>query len=287
MSEQPVVVSGRLGVVWVTGPDTVSFLDGLLSQNIAAISVGETGRTLLLAPNGKLRGILFVLRGDGRVGLVGDAANAEAVAADLRRFKIRVDVDINTDPRQVTEIWGDYPGQVVVPEAGRWVEDGESVRFRMPFQHAATDRIVVIGGDEGRELQSPDDFDALRIELGEPVVGVDLDEKTIPQEGVAVDQYVDFTKGCYLGQELVARIDSRGHVNRRLAGLVITGDESPAPGAAVTKDGQAMGAVTSAAFSTRLGSVVALAMVRAEIAEGETVAVAGCRARVTALPIIR
>ena len=70
--------------------------------------------------------------------------------------------------------------------------------------------------------------DAIRIEAGEPVMGIDLDEATIPQEADVVDGAVDFTKGCYLGQELVARIDSRGHVNRRLRGLTVD-HQRPAP----------------------------------------------------------
>lgn len=281
MSEDCLITNGRSEIVWVSGPDTVPFLDGLLSQSVAGIPVGGTARSLLLAPSGKLRATLFVLRGENRVGLVCDAGRAEVVAGDLARFKIRVDVAIDVLPETVWELWGacDVAG---VPPSGMWTDDGGVLRFRMPFRHVATDRVVLVGTVPEEESASAADVDAIRITIGEPVMGVDLDESTIPQEGVDVTTSVDFTKGCYLGQELVARIDSRGHVNRRLTGLV-AGEGAISAGTEILLDGRAVGVVTSSAMAG--DKAIALAMVRTEVEIGAVVDVAGAAGEVVALPM--
>jgi folate-binding protein YgfZ len=97
------------------------------------------------------------------------------------------------------------------------------------------------------------------------MVGVDIDERTIPQEAGVVDGAVSFTKGCYLGQELVARIDSRGHVNRNLRGIVVSSAVLPPLGAEVTADGKPVGVITSVGESLDLRAPVALALVRREV----------------------
>ncbi|MDJ0954571.1 MAG: glycine cleavage T C-terminal barrel domain-containing protein [Acidimicrobiia bacterium] len=282
-----VAVAGRSEIVWVTGPDAVRFLDGLLSQNLAAMAEGTTARSLLLAPNGKLRATLLVLRGGEQVGLVCDAGRAEVVRADLSRFKIRVDAAISVEERPVVEVWGVNAAEHVAgaPEAGRWVMANERVSFRMPFAHSSVDRIVVVGWSPSIALVDTAVVEPFRIEVGEPVMGTDLTEKTIPQEAGDINSAVDFTKGCYLGQELVARIDSRGHVNRRLAGLVLDGESIPEPGKEISRGDRSVGEVTSAVWSVTRGSVLALGMVRVEVEAGESVSVAGGAGVVSDLPM--
>ncbi|MGA9596147.1 MAG: glycine cleavage T C-terminal barrel domain-containing protein [Acidimicrobiia bacterium] len=285
MSELPLLTSGRSGIVWVSGADAVSFLDGLLSQNIAAIPVGGTARSLLLSPKGKLRATLLVLRGSERIGLVCDAGRTGVVADDLRRFKIRVDVTIEVEPETIWERWGSgaADGIGAVPPPGSW--SGEvPVRFRMPFRYGSEERILVVGSRPDGEKSGDDRVEVLRIAIGEAVMGVDLDDTTIPQEGVDVATAVDFTKGCYLGQELVARIDSRGHVNRSLTGLVIVG-EPPDPGAEVIAGERPVGSVTSTAWSATLEKSLALAMIRVEVEPGSLVSVAGMPGEVVTLPM--
>ncbi len=272
-------------MVWVSGPDAIGFLDGLLSQNITALEPGETARSLLLAPNGKLRATLFVLRGEDRAGLVCDATSAETVDTDLNRFKIRVDADIKREVRPLYEVWGAPAATGDAPPAGRWAETEGGIAFAMPFTRSDLPRVVLVGLDPTVPIVAASALDALRIELGEPVMGVDLDDKTIPQEGVAVAEYVDFSKGCYLGQELVARIDSRGHVNRWLAGLQIDDEEVPPPGTQLEREGRGVGSITSAAWSASRGLTVALAMLRVEITPGESLHAGGAEAKVVALPM--
>src|SRR5205085_1702728 len=135
---------------------------------------------------------------------------------------------------------------------------------------------------------APEAYEAVRIEAGIPVMGHELDESTIPAEAGIVDLSVSFTKGCYTGQELVARIDSRGgNVPRRLRGLILAG-EAPA-GATLRADGKDVGVVTSVAVSPRLGTV-ALAYVRRAVEPPADVDVAceggATSARVEALPLV-
>ncbi len=115
--------------------------------------------------------------------------------------------------------------------------------------------------------------DAVRIEAGEPLMGVDVDEGTIPQESGLVPEAVAFDKGCYLGQELVARIDSRGHVNRHLRGVKLGSNVLPPSGAELWSGDRPVGAVSTVAESLELRAPVALALVRREVEPGETVEV--------------
>jgi aminomethyltransferase len=125
----------------------------------------------------------------------------------------------------------------------------------------------------GIEVGSTDAFEVARIEAGTPAMGAELTERTIPAETGLVERTVSFTKGCYTGQELVARIDSRGgHVPRHLRGLTLSG---PAPvGAAVTIEGREVGAVTSVA-RTPGGGAVALAYIHRDVSPPVEATVAG------------
>jgi folate-binding protein YgfZ len=137
---------------------------------------------------------------------------------------------------------------------------------------------------------SPEAYEAVRIEAGIPEMGRELDDRTIPAETGLVDRSVSFTKGCYTGQELVARIDSRGgNVPRHLRGVVVAGDVVPPVAAAVEVDGKEVGRLTSAAVSPGLGPV-ALAYVRRAVQPPADVTVAwesgSAAARVQALPLV-
>jgi folate-binding protein YgfZ len=106
-------------------------------------------------------------------------------------------------------------------------------------------------------------MDAARIEAGIPLPGRDIGDKNLPQEIGRDQQTISFVKGCYLGQETVARIDALGHVNKTLAGVRFQGEQVPPPGLALSSaDGQTVGEVTSAAWSHRLQSPLALAYLR-------------------------
>lgn len=276
-------VTGRTGLVWVSGPDAVSFLDGLLSQSIAALDVGDGARSLLLAPNGKLRAIVWVHRQPDRIGLFADAGRTGVVAGDLGRFNIRVEVDINIESEAVHDIWGPKAGEVASAAAAA----GAGLAAPYPLQRSSLGRFVVVGGEPDAPQIAAPVVEAIRIAEGEAISGVDVDDKTIPQEALDVSTAVDFTKGCYLGQELVARIDSRGHVNRRLAGLVYRTQTVPAPGETLAQDGKTVGATSSAAWSDLVEAPIALAMVRREVETGADVTTDSGQATVVSLPVPR
>jgi folate-binding protein YgfZ len=107
-------------------------------------------------------------------------------------------------------------------------------------------------------------FTTARIEAGVPLLSVDFDEHNFPQEVDRNREAISFTKGCYLGQETVARIDALGHVNQKIVGVRFAGTEVPAVGTELFKDGANVGKVSSAAFSPRFQAPLALAMVRRE-----------------------
>lgn len=279
-------IAGYSGLVWVVGKDAVTFLDSLLSQNVAAMEPGTTAQSLLLGPNGKLRATLHLLRGDEKVGLACDATVVDTVAADLARFKIRVDAEIEIEQETVWDVWGqpDSTSEVPLP-SGTWSESDRVVRAKLPFRFSDVQRSLQVGQQPSAEPVQLETIEAFRIEIGQAQDGVDLDEKTIPQEGVDVAATVDFSKGCFLGQELVARIDSRGHVNRRLCGLVFETGETPPRGSEVLHATKTVGSITSAAVSPGRGVGIGLAMVRVEVAEFAVVTVAGLDAKVVKLPI--
>jgi folate-binding protein YgfZ len=115
-------------------------------------------------------------------------------------------------------------------------------------------------------------FEALRIEAGTPVFGRDLAETNLPQELDRDERTINFVKGCYLGQETVARIDAVGHVNQLLRGLQLPpGSSPPPPGAWLEHAGQRVGFVTSAAFSPGWNAAIALGLIRRSHATAGTV----------------
>jgi folate-binding protein YgfZ len=129
-------------------------------------------------------------------------------------------------------------------------------------------------------------LNVLRLEDGVPWFGYDFDEKVIPHEAALETTHVSFTKGCYPGQEIVERVRSRGHVNRKRVGLAFDGDIVPAAGEKLLANGKEAGFVTRAAFSYALGRPIGMGYVRREhFAPGSRLAWAGGAAEVIELPL--
>jgi folate-binding protein YgfZ len=258
------VAPGSHDLVWVTGSDAVTFVDGQLSQDVGAMGPGTVLRSLILEPRGKLRGIVWVLRGVDDVGLLTWAGTGAGVAADLERFRFRVDAAITVHERFADSIWETPPRG-----SGTWIGGREALRVELPAGCAPA-RIETGGAAEAMSRLSAADLSRERVLAGEPVFGVDVDGDTIPQETGLVAEAVSFTKGCFLGQELVARIDSRGHVNRMLRRLAMSGGDPPA-GAEVVYSGDVIGRLGTVAAVA--DGVAALAVVRREAEPGASVAV--------------
>ena len=253
------------GLVVVSGADATAFLQSLVSQDLEAVDDGTSARSLLLTPQGKL-GVLFRATHVGdEWWLDTDAPYGPVLAESLTRYRIRVKVDIvdRTATTGLVSVIGDIDEPAsMLAILTRW-GDVTGTDFLGPLSEAHQTFELL---SRGRERWDAARFEAFRIEMGVPRLGLDLDDKTIPQEAFLEQDAVSFTKGCYLGQELVARIDSRGHVNRHLRRLRVDGASVPPHGATVVDaNGKDVGAVTSAAAVPGDDRIVALAMIRREV----------------------
>ncbi len=271
--------------VRVAGPDAVAYLQGQCSQDVAALGVGGSAWSLLLQPQGKVDALVRVTRTAADAMLLDtDGGFGEAVVNRLNRFKLRVKADVEALGWRCLALRG--PGAAA--RAAALEDDGVLV---VDASWPGLPGVDLLGPSpsrpEGVPLIQEAAYQVARIEAGVPAMGAELDERTIPGEAGLVERTVSFTKGCYTGQELVARIDSRGgHVPRHLRGVVL--DEVAPVGAALNVGGGAVGAITSVA--PRDGGAVALAYVTRQV----TPPVAGAAtweggqtpARVEALPLI-
>lgn len=267
-------------VLTATGPDAASYLQGQLSQNVEALAEGETSATLLLQPQGKIDAYLRLTRtGPESFVLDTDAGHGDAALARLQRFKLRVDCELTLATVPTLAVRGPAatePAAVgVQPAAGaltlpaRWAGAVGFDVLGPADPDAPTERTAVATVEgEGVTVGSPADLDRLRIALGVPAMGNELGESTIPAAAGIVDDAVDFTKGCYVGQELVARIDSRGsNTPTRLCRVRIEGvadGGAPSVGAAVEVDGDAAGTLTSVADAAD-GGWLALAYIKRKV----------------------
>jgi folate-binding protein YgfZ len=267
----------------VAGEDAVSFLEGQLSQAVAVLPEGGSTWAFLLQPQGKVVAFLRVLRvGEEEFVLETDAGFGPEVIERLNRFKLRVKADLGPLDWRCVAVRG--------PRAHELVEGGVVADW------PGLPGVDLVGqapaAPDGARPCSMEAYEAVRIEAGIPAMGKELDESTIPAEAGVVDRSVSFTKGCYTGQELVARIDSRGgNVPRRLRGLVFPGEVAVPSGATLESDGKDVGRVTSVAFSPGVAATVALAYVRRAVEPPAEVVVrwdgGSSPARVEALPLVQ
>ncbi len=245
-------------VVRISGPDAVSFLQGQCSQDVAGLAVGDSAYAFVLQPQGKVDVWGRVTRvADDAVVLDLDAGWGEVAVARLHRFKLRVKAEIEVLPWRCVAVRGAGWEDVTLPDAP------VTARVDWPGLHG----VDLLGPDvavpAGVPVVERAVYELLRIEAGMPAMGTELDEHTIPAEAGVVERSVSFTKGCYTGQELVARVDSRGsNTPRRLRGVVVEG-AVPSPGAELVLDDRVVGALTSVEPSPE--GAVALAYVRREV----------------------
>jgi tRNA-modifying protein YgfZ len=277
------VDTSERGAVLVTGPEAWSYLQSLVSADLDTVGDAAGVHSLLLTPQGKLDVDFRLLRVGDEAWLDCDPGFGEQLAASLNRFRIRVKCDVIDR----TGSWGSLavrgPGAVDVASALN-VEVSATLHAHVPFDDAVVVRAPWPGGDgfdvvgptstvasaadrltaAGVASCSSDAYEALRIEVGVPRQGYDLDEKTIPQEAFLERDAVSFTKGCFLGQELVCRIDTRGRVNRYLRRLTSIADGRPPRGSEIVSGDKVVGTVTSSVASADVPAA-ALGYVRHEV----------------------
>jgi folate-binding protein YgfZ len=185
--------------------------------------------------------------------------------AHLDRYVIREDVQLRdtTDERGYLLASGGVPAEGSYTSMS-WDIVGRAEAKLIEFAWSEGEALGRIFSQEQPVLVHRKAFTAARIEAGFPLMGVDFGEENLPQEVGRDREAISFTKGCYLGQETVARIDALGHVNQRIVGVRISGSDVPARGTELTLQGKNVGLVTSAAFSPKLVAPLAIAMVRRE-----------------------
>ena len=246
--------------ITATGPDAAPLLQSLLSNDVDAAGPGGAVYGLLLTPKARVLADVYLFNtGEGYV-LACPPARTAAVEQTILRARFRRKVDLA--PSSHVVVWGDV--------------DGALATLATP---AGPHRLLprAIPGLEGDE-----EWQIARIEAGLPAYGFEFDEGSMPAEAGLVPLAVSFTKGCYPGQEPVARLHYRGHANRGLRGVQLDG-ALPEPGAAVSSGEREVGRAGSAVVSPRFGSI-ALAVLRREVEDGAEVSVGGTRGRVRPLP---
>lgn len=239
-------------VVVVKGPDAASFLHGQLSQNVERLAVGDSALSFLLHPQGKVAAWGRISRvEDEEYWFDVDPGFGEDAAGRLQRFLLRVKCTIEFHSWPMVQLRG--PG-IERPEGSLIASIGSDV---VGYDILGPDAGVPDGVDVG-EAEA---FEAQRIGLRWPAMGAEIGESTIPAEVGTVNESADFTKGCYVGQELVARVDSRGsNTPRKIHGASGEGLK-PELGAELMLEGEVIGLVTSAA-SLSTGGWVGLASIK-------------------------
>ncbi len=254
------------GVVRVTGPDRLSWLHSLTSQHLDALPAGSTAQALILDPNGRVEHHL-TLTDDGTttwIHVEPGTAPPLVEFLDSMRFMLRVEVaDVTGDYAVLTVVGPDAAEAaraITAAEAGH-TEGAVGTDHLVPREQLAALAAAALEG--GARLAGIWAYEAFRIAAHQPRYGLDTDHKTIPHEVGWIESAVHLSKGCYRGQETVARVHNLGHPPRRLVFLHLDGsvDRLPRHGDEVELDGQVVGFVGSAARHFELGPI-GLALVR-------------------------
>ena len=309
------------GRVEVSGGEAVQFLNGMVTNDVARLADGAWMHAAFPNPQGRLIASARVLRDGDRFIFDTEPATYAALLRTLERFTLAGDFRVRdlTDKTCLLSLQGPRAAEVAASALG-----GEAVGRgrvavtpdavgREPLRviratHTAEDGLDLFVDAEGAAHLwgslvaagarpcGADALEVLRVEAGIPRYGVDASEANVVTEVLDEAEAVSYTKGCYTGQEIIARIHWRGHVAKRLAGLVFDRDAEP-PADSTLKtcaEGREAGRVTSAVFSPRLLRHVALAVVRYDslapgtelkVVSGEGVEV--CAAHVAGLPLVR
>ena len=250
-------------VVEAAGEEAAPFLQGQLSQDVLAVGDGASTWTWVLTPQGKVEALARVTRlSHERWLLDTDEGWGEALVVRLNRFKLRTKVTIEQLDWKVLGLRDGATAQI---------EGAVSADPAWPGVRGTDLLGAGLSVPDGIRLVGPHEYEAERIAVGFPRMGADIDERTTPGETGLVGRTVSFTKGCYTGQELVARVDSRGgNVPRRLARLAPE-RKVEAGSTLVTRAGEPAGVLTSVA-ETSAGGWVGLGYIKRGVGTEERLA---------------
>jgi folate-binding protein YgfZ len=290
-----VVRRGDRGVLAVTGPDRLTWLQGLVTNDVLTLPIGGICDAAYLTPQGRMITDLRVVNLAERTLLDVPATLSRALQTRLDALLFSEDARVEdvSERLSIVDLHGPLApslsaglGMVrddafAVPGCSAFVDSTEATRL--------VEQLVTRGAVE----TTLETLDVLRIEAGRPAFLVDMDEHTIPLEAGLEQRAISFTKGCYVGQEVIVRVTHRGggRVAKRLVGFHLGTVELPETNAVVTSAGKEVGRVTSAAWSPALSEGVALGYVYRDFtAPGTAVEIKGSRgstpARVATLPFV-
>jgi tRNA-modifying protein YgfZ len=244
----------------VAGPDAADYLERMVSNEVESLAPGESREALLLTPKARVIAPLRVLRRDEQdFLLLTEPELGESVRATLARSRFAAKVEIEPE---------DHRSYVTLDRSR---PQGQSV----PSDEYGAPAWEVIGGPEPPEAELVDDaeLERMRIAAGTPAWGKEIDERVLPAEAGLVERAVSFTKGCYPGQEPIARQHHRGRVNRRLRVLELADGDSPPRDAEIRLGEKVVGRVTSAVPGLALGYV------RVEVPDDAELEIDGASAR--------
>ena len=257
-------LSGRLKLR-LAGADRVRFLNGQVTANVTRLVAGHALPACITTAKGKLCGEAVLHATHDTLLLDADASLRESLPARLEKYIIADDVtldDVTGDLRLIHVLGDIAPGAdladtaVCADRAHRFGRDGWDLVLRPEVFEKVWPAMTATVAALDDEL-----LEIIRIEAGVPRWGRELDENTLPPEAGLDRTHVDYHKGCYIGQEVISRLKSVGHVNRELTGFISHGGSPLAPGArlfAPGDDEHPIGTITSAAFSFALEKPVAL-----------------------------
>jgi folate-binding protein YgfZ len=308
------------GLIVVTGRDRASYLQGLLTNDITALEAGQGCYATYLTPQGRMITDLFVYELGDIMLLAVPLATKDTVLARLDQFIFSEDVQLGdvTNTFGAVAVVGPAAAGIVASVAGASEPDLRAMveygnrRADVKGQSAILLRVTDTG-EPGFEIVLPGEqmphllqalraagavdldaqtADVLRVEAGVPLFGPDMDEETIPLEAGIEQQAISFSKGCYVGQEVIIRVLHRGHgrVAQKLVGLLLEpGTDVPAVGAVLQADGKDIGEVTSSVGSPALGRPIALAYLKRDFITPGTIVhlAAGNTATVVSLPFVQ
>lgn len=300
-----VVDRSTCGTVAMTGNDRASFLHALLTNDIAGLPMGRGVYAVYLTPQGRMISDMRVIETGNRMllNVARDVAAPLAERFDKLIFSEDVQPRDATGELAIVGVHGPSAARMIHQATGTSVADvadqydnvtTESMTvvrddslgvpgydIYVPARDAAAIRGKLV--DAGAVAASTETAETLRIEAGRPQFGVDMNADTIPLEAGLEDRAISFTKGCYVGQEVIIRVMHRGHgrVARRLMSLVFSTGTPPARGDAIYAGDRAVGEITSAAQSPKHGAPLALGYVQRDFAvPGTELSVNGSQARV-------
>ena len=306
------------GRIVVSGAERASYLQGLLTNDIVALKAGQGCYTAYLTAQGRMIADLYAYELGDVMLLTMIGAVKDGVIAKLDQFIFSEDVQLGDVTDTFAQIAVVGPGAAAsvasivsgmpenalrgLPEhgnaRGEWaggaaivtrVTDAGEPGFDLYVERAQTGALKAALMAAGVVELDEADAEAMRVESGAPLFGRDMDEETIPLEAGIESRAISFSKGCYVGQEVIIRVLHRGHgrVARKLVGLMLDGDQVPGAGAAIHGGDRQIGHVTSAAMSPALKRPIALAYVHRDFLEpGTKVTVGEQNAEVTMLPFV-